>query len=441
MTSRTPTSGAETFWPPATAGSDQAQAVRPASQGRAGQPSSQNRAAPSASQDRATPAAGANPAMPAEGQNRAVPAEGQNRAMRTPTPADVAALLKARGGMTIERHLTDEQRAAALEADVRHGLTVTPKDLPPTWFYDATGSMLFGKITELPEYYQTRAEQAILAARGTTLASELTAAFPGGVDTLVELGSGTSDKTRMLLAALASTGRLRRFVPLDVDADTLAQAGSAARAAHPGLAVHAVVGDFRQHLSLLPVGSATGQPGGTLVAFLGGTIGNLRPPERVALLTELRSRVASRPPGSAEAGGRGGALLLGTDLVKDPARLVAAYDDSAGVTAAFNRNLLTVLNRELGADFDLRGFAHVAVWDDQNRWIEMRLRAVREQTVKVTALDLTVDFAENEEMRTEISAKFDRETVEAELAATGWRLAHWWTDEPGDFALSLAIAD
>ncbi|OHV39623.1 methyltransferase [Pseudofrankia sp. EUN1h] len=356
--------------------------------------------------------------------------------------------------MTIERHLTEAQRAAALAADARAGLTATPKELPPTWFYDTTGSMLFGKITELPEYYQTRTERGILSAHAADLSAALATALPGGgADTLVELGSGTSEKTRMLLAALAGTGRLRRFVPLDVDADALSRAGAAAKAAHPGLAVHAVVGDFRQHLGLLPTaGTATrtttrpegaalgveapgeGAPGmgdapaGTLVAFFGGTIGNLRPPERHLLLTGLRERV-----------GQDGALLLGTDLVKDPRRLVAAYDDSAGVTAAFNRNVLTVLNRELGADFDLRGFAHVARWDPENRWIEMRLRSVRAQTVRLTNLDLTVSFADGEEMRTEISAKFDRATVERELTAAGWRLTHWWTDPEDDFALSLAM--
>ncbi|MDT3446625.1 L-histidine N(alpha)-methyltransferase [Pseudofrankia sp. BMG5.37] len=382
-------------------------------------------------------------------------------ATRTPTPADVAALLNARGGITIERHLTEAQRASTLAADAREGLTADPKELPPTWFYDTTGSMLFGKITELPEYYQTRTERAILSAHAAELSAALTAALPGGgAGTLVELGSGTSEKTRMLLAALAGTGRLRRFVPFDVDADALSRAGAAAKAAHPGLAVHAVVGDFRQHLGLLPTPGAapratarpdgtvpgahpsgpkaagesapseTDAPAGTLVAFLGGTIGNLRPPERHLLLTGLRERI-----------GRGGALLLGTDLVKDPGRLVAAYDDSAGVTAAFNRNLLTMLNRELGADFDLRGFAHVALWDSENRWIEMRLRSVRAQTVRLTALDLTVAFADGEEMRTEISAKFDHATVERELTTAGWHLTHWWTDPDGDFALSLAIAE
>lgn len=392
--------------------------------------------------------------MQTSGQDRAVQTSGQQRTGRAPTPADVAALLKARGGMTIERHLTDAQRAAALAADVRRGLTATPKELPPTWFYDTTGSMLFGKITELPEYYQTRAERTILATQAAQLAAELETAVPGGVDTLVELGSGTSEKTRMLLAALAGTGRLRRFIPFDVDADALSRAGAAARAAHPGLAVHAVVGDFRQHVGLLPsqpAGNADSGPnggspagrqataGGTLVAFLGGTIGNLRPHERAELLTALRA--GSGPSDRAgEHGGRAQALLLGTDLVKEPARLVAAYDDSAGVTAAFNRNLLTVLNRELGADFDLRGFAHVAVWDEENRWIEMRLRSIRAQTARLAALDLTVELAEGEEILTEISAKFDQAGVERELAAAGWRLAQWWADPDGDFALSLAVA-
>jgi len=408
------------------------------------------------------------PDLPAEGQAGTpetpapvrveLPVTGSARpsTTRTPTPADVAALLKARGGITVERHLSDAQRAASLAADARQGLTAAPKEMPPTWFYDPTGSMLFGKITELPEYYQTRAERAILAARAVELATELTAVLPGGgVDTLVELGSGTSDKTRVLLAALARTGRLRRFIPFDVDAETLSRAGTAARSAHPGLAVHALVGDFRQHLGKLPIPGTTprvttrpddgttpgvappghaapdeaGPSAGTLIAFLGGTIGNLRPPERHELLTELRERA-----------GNGSALLLGTDLVKDPARLVAAYDDSAGVTAAFNRNLLTVLNRELAADFDLRGFAHVAVWDAENRWIEMRLRSTRPQKVHLATLDITVSFEEDEEIRTEISAKFDRELVEQELGKAGWRLHRWWTDPDGDFALSLALA-
>nr|WP_238441479.1 L-histidine N(alpha)-methyltransferase [Frankia nepalensis] len=373
-------------------------------------------------------------------------------AARTPTPADVAAMVKARGGITIERHLTDAQRAAALAADVRRGLTAVPKELPPTWFYDAAGSMLFGKITELPEYYQTRAERAILSERAPEVVAELAAVLAGGVDTFIELGSGISDKTRLLLAALAGTGRLRRFIPFDVDAEALGRAGVAARAAHPGLAVHAVVGDFRQHLGLLPAPRTSQQATagdraatGTLVAFLGGTIGNLRPPERTELLSALRDRVGPREQGGPRSGPGehpepGAALLLGTDLLKDPARLVAAYDDSAGVTAAFNRNLLTVLNRELGGDFDLRGFAHVAAWDPENRWIEMRLRSVRPQKAYLAALDLTVSFEEGEEVRTEISAKFDRPAVERDLAAAGWRLHRWWTDPNEDFALSLALA-
>ncbi|MBX6391358.1 MAG: L-histidine N(alpha)-methyltransferase [Frankia sp.] len=373
------------------------------------------------------------------------------RGGRIPTPAEVAARLRPRpagqaggaagagaasartgdasaqtgdAGVCVERHLTGPQRSAAMAQDARRGLTASPKELAPTWFYDATGSLLFEKITELPEYYLTRTERSILERHAGDLVSEL-ASVAQGIDTLVELGAGTSPKSRLLLGALADTGRLRRFVPFDVDADALGRAATAARAAHPGVTVHAVVGDFRQHIGLLPVPAA---PAGALVAFLGGTIGNLRPAARAELLTALRSRF-----------GPGSALLLGTDLVKDPARLLAAYDDSAGVTAAFNRNLLTVLNRELGADFDLRAFAHVAVWDEANRWVEMRLRSLRQQTVRLAGIDLTVDFAEGEELRTEISAKFDQETVDKELANTGWRLARWWTDPAGDFALSLAI--
>lgn len=315
----------------------------------------------------------------------------------------------------IDTHLTAADRADALAADVRTGLTSAPKELPPKWFYDATGSLLFDEITRLPEYYPTRRERAILVAR----AGEIAAA--SGADTLVELGSGTSDKTRLLLDAFARAGTLSRFAPFDVDRSVLVTAAEKIGADYPELQIHAVVGDFERHLAYLPAG------GRRLVVFLGGTIGNLRPPERHAFLSTLRAGMAD-----------GDGLLLGTDLVKDPARLVAAYDDSAGVTAAFNRNVLSVVNRELDGDLDPRGFAHVARWDRDAEWIEMRLRSVRDQTARIGALDLTVSFDRDEQMRTEISAKFRRAGVEAELAAAGWQLTHWWTDPDTDFALSLS---
>jgi L-histidine N-alpha-methyltransferase len=306
---------------------------------------------------------------------------------------------------------------AALQADARRGLTSSPKELPPKWFYDDRGSQLFDEITRLPEYYPTRREREIIEQR----AGEIAAASKA--DTLIELGSGTSTKTRLLLDALRDAGTLRRFVPFDVSEATLREAGLAIAAAYPGINVHGVVGDFEHHLGLLPVsGSAR------LVAFLGGTIGNLDPAERAKFLSEVASGL--RP---------GDGLLLGTDLVKDVARLEAAYDDAAGVTAEFNRNVLLVLNRELGASFDPALFDHLAVWNAEEEWVEMRLRSGVDQSVVVAGLGLTVPFAAGEEMRTEISAKFRREGVAAELAAAGLELAHWWTDSAGDFALSLSF--
>ena len=320
-----------------------------------------------------------------------------------------------RDRIRVDVHLGPEDLRAALEADARAGLTAAPKDLPPKYFYDDRGSQLFDDITRLAEYYPTRAERTILAARADEIA-ELT-----GADTLVELGSGTSEKTRLLLDALARAGRLRRFVPFDVSETTLRDAAHAIAAEHPKVEVHAVVGDFEHHLDRLPGG------GRRVVAFLGGTIGNLEPTTRARFLAAVRGGL-----------GPDDSLLLGTDLVKDPDRLVAAYDDAAGVTAAFNRNLLHVLNRELGADFAPDEFAHIARWDPDEEWIEMLLRPRAAQTVKVPVLDLVVEFDAGEAMRTEISAKFRPERVDAELAAAGLQLRAWWTDPAGDFALSLA---
>jgi L-histidine N-alpha-methyltransferase len=317
--------------------------------------------------------------------------------------------------LTLDRHVQEADRAVALARDVVAGLTAVPRSLPPKWFYDATGGMLFDEITRLPEYYPTRRERAILELH----AGDIAAACPA--DTLVELGSGTSAKTRLLLDALRDEGSLRRFVPFDVDEETLTRAGSSLITAYPDLAVHAVVGDFERHLDRLPTG------GRRLVAFLGGTIGNLRPAAREEFLRAVRAQAAPDD-----------ALLLGTDLVKDPDRLVAAYDDGAGVTAAFNRNMLTVINRELGADFDVRGFAHIALWNAADSWIEMRLRAVRDQRVTIDSLALTVDFERGEDLLTEISAKLTPAVIDAELAASGWATAARWTDPDGDFAVTLA---
>jgi L-histidine N-alpha-methyltransferase len=277
------------------------------------------------------------------------------------------------------------------------------------------GSDLFDQITRLPEYYPTRAEAQILADRSAEIA------VASGADTLVELGSGTSEKTRTLLSALGDRGQLRRFIPFDVDASVLRSAGAALEADYPGLEIAAVCGDFEEHLGKIP------REGTRLIAFLGSTIGNLTPGPRAEFLAALSD---SMSPGDT--------LLLGTDLVKDTERLVRAYDDSAGVTARFNRNVLAVVNRELGADFDVDAFDHVARWNDADRRIEMRLRPTTAQQVRIDALDLTVDFAAGEEMLTEVSSKFRPEDVEAELSAVGLTRTHWWTDAAGDFGLSLA---
>ncbi|WP_046494243.1 L-histidine N(alpha)-methyltransferase [Streptomyces odonnellii] len=314
----------------------------------------------------------------------------------------------------ITRTLPEDATGAALRADVLQGLTRTPKTLPPKWFYDARGSELFEEITRLPEYYPTRAEREILLARGPAIAAAT------GARTLIELGSGSSDKTRHLLDALTS---LQVYVPVDVSESALAGAAEALLGERPGLRVHALIADFTGGLAL----PAT--PGPRLVAFLGGTIGNLLPAERAVFLASVRALLAP-----------GDALLLGTDLVKDESVLVRAYDDTAGVTAAFNRNVLSVIDRELGADFDPRDFDHVALWDAEHEWIEMRLRARRALTVKIPELNLVTHFEAGEEVRTEISAKFRQDGIRAELSAAGLELAHWWTDEAGRFALSLATA-
>jgi len=318
---------------------------------------------------------------------------------------------------SIERLLPAGFLESSLRADALAGLTATPKTLPPKWFYDAQGSALFEKITELPEYYPTRAERAILHAVSGEIAGL------SGARVLVELGSGSSEKTRLLLDALRDLGTLRSYVPVDVSESALVLAGDALAVEYPGLEVDAVVSDFEKYLGL-PDSAA----GPRLVAFLGSTIGNMVPEQRAAFLSRVRSQLLP-----------GDTFLLGTDLVKDPAVLVAAYDDAAGVTAAFNKNVLAVLNAELGADFDLDAFDHVAIWDAANEWMEMRLRSTADQQVRLPGIRLTVQFADGEEMRTEVSAKFRRPGVERELAAAGFAMRSWWTDPAGQFGLSLSV--
>jgi L-histidine Nalpha-methyltransferase len=302
----------------------------------------------------------------------------------------------------------------SLRDDVRAGLTAQPKSLPPRWLYDKTGSSLFEEITRLPEYYPTRTERGILVAR----AAEIVAA--AGATVLVELGSGSSEKTTRLLDALAARTADPHYVALDVSGDALTGAADQLRRRYPGLAIDLIRADFSVHLGQLPA------PGYRLVAFLGSTIGNFEPAARARFLAALR---AVLEPGEH--------FLLGTDLVKPASVLVPAYDDAAGVTAAFNLNVLRVLNNRLRADFDLDAFRHVAVWDADRDWIEMRLRARGSMAVSVADLGLSVNFVDGEEMLTEISAKFRRDRVVEELSAAGFTPAGWWTDSREWFALSL----
>ncbi|MEA2223309.1 MAG: L-histidine Nalpha-methyltransferase [Solirubrobacteraceae bacterium] len=303
-----------------------------------------------------------------------------------------------------------------LADDVLDGLTRPLKELPPKHFYDARGSELFDAICEQPEYYQTRTERLILQSNADAIVERT-----GAVE-LVELGSGSATKTRVLLNAMSAAGTLARYVPVDVSATTVHAVADLFCAEYPGLSVHGVVGDFERHLGHLP------QPAGArLVAFLGGTIGNFPPGSRRRFLRSLGKVLGSD-----------GHLLLGTDLVKDPRVIEAAYDDSAGVTAQFNLNVLHVVNRELGANFDVDAFEHVAFFDRQREWIEMRLRATEPQRVRVEALNLEVDFAAREEIRTEISAKFTPDGLRADLAAAGLELVELFTDPDDLFAVSLA---
>ena len=318
--------------------------------------------------------------------------------------------------LTLQSHLPPDFLAEALRADVTRGLSATPKSLPPKWFYDERGSILFEEITRLPEYYPTRAEREILVAHSGEIAAAT------GARTLVELGSGSGEKTRLLIEALRAQGTLRTYVPMDVSPSALLESGRTLVRAYPGLLVHGMLADFEHQLGVLPAGRR-------LTAFLGGTIGNLEPGPRAAFLADLRGSTAA-----------GDWLLLGTDLVKDPAVLVPAYDDSAGVTAQFNKNVLEVIKRELAADFDPDAFEHVALWDPDAEWIELRLRSTAEQKVTVGDLDLVVAFGADEEMRTEVSAKFRPEGVRAELAAAGFASRAAWTDRAGRFLVTLAEA-
>jgi L-histidine Nalpha-methyltransferase len=316
----------------------------------------------------------------------------------------------------IEVRLTPQEMAAELRREAREGLSQTPRSLSAKWHYDDLGSTLFARITRLEDYYPTRREREILEARAGEIARVSEA------DTLIELGSGFSEKTRLLLDALRQAGTLACFVPIDVSEEALRVAGGRIAAAYPGVVVRAIVADFERGLHDLPGGERR------MIAFLGSTIGNLEPEGRAALLAEVAAAL-----------GPGGSFLVGADLVKHPQRLQRAYDDPGGVTAAFSKNVLAVMNRELGADFDLAGFRHDARWNPEREWMELGLVSLRAQTVYVRELGMTLRFARGEKLHTEISTKFRREGIERELAAAGLELTRWWTDPAGDFSLSLAV--
>jgi len=303
-----------------------------------------------------------------------------------------------------------------IAVEVRDGLSRSPlRELPPKLFYDAYGSELFDRITQLPEYYPTRCERSILNRRAPEVVSTTRA------EELVELGSGSASKTRALLFAMAGAGTLRRYVPVDVSAEPVERCADELCETYPGLEVHALIGDFHRDLEHLPDGNRR------LFAFLGGTIGNLFPHERVEFLGGL-----------AELMGPDDRLLLGTDLVKEVDVLEAAYDDADGVTAEFNRNALRVVNRELGADFQIERFEHRAFFDPDEAWIEMRLRSLDDVVVNVPGAGIEVPFDAGDEIRTEISAKFTPERVDGELAASGLALDELWTDDEDRFAVSLS---
>ncbi|MGH9305978.1 MAG: L-histidine N(alpha)-methyltransferase [Acidimicrobiales bacterium] len=315
----------------------------------------------------------------------------------------------------IEVHLGPADRRSMLEADVRAGLGGPVKALPPMWFYDQRGSELFEEITELPEYYLCRSESEILGRRADDVA------VISGAEALVELGSGASVKTQMLLDALQRQGSLERFVGFDVSEAMLRDASARLRRRYPALEVLGIVGDFHRHLASVPKDRRN------LFAILGSTLGNLAPEPRQVMLSDLVGHMAEQD-----------CLLLGLDLIKAPGRLVAAYDDSRGVTAQFNRNVLMVLNNELGADFEPEAFDHVAVWNEQHRWMEMRLRSRHPQVADIPALDLKVFLEQGEEILTEISCKFDPGHIAAEFARSGLGLVGQWMDDGRDFLVVLA---
>jgi L-histidine Nalpha-methyltransferase len=324
--------------------------------------------------------------------------------------------------ITIEQHLPEGGVLAGLAEDVREGLSCPFKEIPPKYFYDERGSKLFEDITGLPEYYPTRCERSILDERAAEIVAEA-GAGAAGARTLIELGSGAAAKTRCLLDAMSDAGTLEAYVPVDISEEITRRVAAELVEEYAGIRVHGIVCDYETHLERVP------REEGALIAFLGGTIGNFRPAPRRAFLARIATLMYP-----------GDRFLLGTDLVKDVGVLEAAYNDSAGVTAEFNKNVLHVLNNELGANFDPDRFEHVAFFDAENEWIDIRLRSLAEQFIDLKALDMQVHFARNEEMRTEISTKFTRERLEQAYAQAGLELVEWWTDPDQLYALSMARA-
>lgn len=307
-----------------------------------------------------------------------------------------------------------EEWTSVFAADVLGGLSRRPMSLPPKYFYDERGSELFEQITGLEEYYPTRVERSILAESGQRIA-ELTEASD-----LIELGSGSSNKTELLLGPLRDVGSLERYVPIDVSESAVRGAAVRLVSDYPGLRIHAVIGDFERHLGGLPEGE------NRLFAFLGGTVGNFTP-NRLKFFFRRISHLL----------GADDSMLVGLDLVKDVTTIEAAYDDSAGITAAFNKNVLSVINANLLGTFDLDAFEHSAFYDPDNAWIEMRLRARVAHTARVGALDLNIDFEPGDEILTEISRKFTREGFADEVTAAGLEVTEWFTDPDQRFALAL----
>ena len=320
-------------------------------------------------------------------------------------------------------HPREGAARSTLEEDVRRGLGGRPRTLPPKHFYDAEGSRLFDSICELPEYYLTRAERALLERHGDAIVEAASA--KGTVTELVELGSGMARKTGLLLDAVARRTDAPSYVPLDISTSAREASARAMLQQHPTLSVRAIVGDFQHDLSRISA-STTGAPPRRLFAFLGSTIGNLDETEAPALVSAIAREMTTDD-----------AFLLGVDLVKDRAVLHAAYDDAQGVTAAFNRNVLAVVNRALDADFELPGWEHEARWVESRARIEMHLRTRKPTTVHVRALAMKLEFDAGETINTEISRKFTRETTERTLREGGMQLQHFWDDD-GAFALALA---